>query len=142
MSAFGSSLPSVKTWLVTKGVNLNATAVENLSFQTKQDFILTVAPGGTNVESALKVLVSTNYTGTGNPWTNGTWTDVTSQAILSPGSTTGNFPSSYTNSGNINLSSYSGTIYVAFRYEGADNSGTATDKTSAWEIDNVKIIGN
>ena len=142
LSGFGSSLPSVKTWLVTKGVNLNATAVENLSFQTKQDFILTVAPGGTNVESALKVLVSTNYTGTGNPWANGTWTDVTSQATLSPGSTTGNFPSSYTNSGNINLSSYSGTIYVAFRYEGADNSGTATDKTSAWEIDNVKIIGN
>lgn len=142
LSGFGSSLPSVKTWLVTKGVNLNATAVENLSFQTKQDFILTVAPGGTNVESALKVLVSTNYTGTGNPWANGTWTDVTSQATLSPGSTTGNFPSSYTNSGNINLSSYSGTIYVAFRYEGADNSGTGTDKTSAWEIDNVKIIGN
>ncbi len=142
LSAFGSALPSVKTWLVTKGVNLDATAVENLSFQTKQDFILTTAPGGTNVESALKVLVSTNYTGTGNPWANGTWTDVTSQATLSPGSTTGNFPSSYTNSGNINLSSYTGTIYVAFRYEGADNSGTATDKTSAWEIDNVKIIGN
>ncbi len=142
LSAFGSALPSVKTWLVTKGVNLNATAVENLSFQTKQNFILTTAPGGTNVESALKVLVSTNYTGTGNPWTNGTWTDVTSQATLSPGSTTGNFPSSYTNSGNINLSSYNGTIYVAFRYEGADNTGTTTDKTSAWEIDNVKIIGN
>jgi Family of unknown function (DUF5689)/Domain of unknown function (DUF5017) len=142
MSAFGTALPSVKTWLVTKGVNLNATATETLTFQTKQDFILTVAPGGTNVESALKVLVSTDYPGTGNPWTTGTWTDITSQATLSPGSLTGNFPSSYTNSGNINLSSYTGTIYVAFRYEGADNAGTTTDKTSAWEIDNVKIIGN
>ena len=141
-SAFGSSLPSVKTWLVTKGVNLNATTVETLTFQTKQDFILTVAPGGTNVESALKILVSTDYPGTGNPWTVGTWTDITSQATLSPGSLTGNFPTSYTNSGNINLSSYTGTIYVAFRYEGADNTGTATDKTSAWEVDNVKIIGN
>ena len=142
LSAFGSALPSVKTWLVTKGVNLNATAVETLTFQTKQDFILTVAPGGTNVESALKILVSTDYPGTGNPWTTGTWTDITSQATLSPGSLSGNFPSSYTNSGNINLSSYTGTIYVAFRYEGADNAGTATDKTSAWEVDNVKIIGN
>ena len=92
--------------------------------------------------SALKVLISSNYTGSGNPWAAGvTWTDITSQATLSPGSTTSNFPSSYTGSGNINLSSYSGTIYIAFRYEGADPTGTATDRTSAWEIDNVKVLG-
>ncbi len=142
MSAFGTNLPDVKTWLVTKGINLDATTAETLTFETKQDFLLTTAPGGTNVASALKVLVSTNFTGTGNPWAAGvTWTDITTQATLSPGSTTSNFPSSYTASGSIDLSSYTGTVYIAFRYEGADPSGTATDKTSAWEIDNVRILG-
>jgi Domain of unknown function (DUF5017) len=88
------------------------------------------------------VLISTNYTGTGNPWAAGvTWTDITSQATLSPGSTTSSFPSSFTNSGNINLNAYTGTIYVAFRYEGADPSGTANDKTSAWEVDEIKVTG-
>jgi hypothetical protein len=142
MSAFGTNAPDIKNWLVTKGINMDATANETLTFDTKQDFILTVAPGGTNVESDLKVLVSNNYTGTGNPWAAGVnWTDITSQATLSPGSTTSNFPSSFTPSGSINLSSYTGTIYIAFKYEGADPSGTATDKTSAWEIDNVRVLG-
>jgi hypothetical protein len=107
-----------------------------------QGFILTSTPGGTPVQSALKILVSSNYTGTGNPWAAGVvWTDLTAQATLSPGSTTSSFPSSFTASGNISLNAYSGTIYVAFRYEGADPAGTASDKTSAWEVDEVKITG-
>lgn len=141
LSAFGSNAPEVKTWLVTKGVNLNATTGETLTFETKQNFLLTVTPGGQNVASALKVLVSTNYTGTGNPWdASVNWTDVT-PTTLSPGSTTSNFPSNYSAS-TINLSTYSGTVYVAFRYEGADPTGTTNDKTSAWEIDNIRISGN
>ena len=140
MSAFGTNAPDIKTWLVTKGISLDGTANETLTFETKQDFLLTTAPGGTNVASALKVLISSNYTGTGNPWA-ATWTDITSLATLSPGSTTSNFPSSYTASGAIDLSTYSGTVYIAFKYEGADPSGTANDKTSAWEIDNIRVLG-
>jgi hypothetical protein len=141
MSGFGTGQAAVTTWLVTKGVALTGTT-KTLSFKTEQGFILTTTPGGTNVEAGLKVLVSTNYTGTGNPWAAGVvWTDLTSQATLSPGSTTSSFPSGFTNSGNINLNAYTGTIYVAFRYEGADPAGTASDKTSAWEIDDIKITG-
>ncbi len=141
MSGFGSGQAAITTWLVTKGVALTGTN-KTLSFKTLQGFILTTTPGGTNVEAGLKVLVSTNYTGTGNPWAAGvTWTDVTSQASLSPGSNTSTFPSAFTNSGNISLNAYTGTIYVAFRYEGADPAGTASDKTSAWEVDEIRIIG-
>jgi hypothetical protein len=141
MSGFGTGAAAVTTWLVTPGIVLTGTT-KTLTFKTIQGFILTTTPGGTNVEAALKVLVSTNYTGTGNPWAAGvTWTDLTSQATLSPGSTTSTFPSSFTNSGNINLNAYTGTIYVAFRYEGADPAGTASDKTSAWEVDDVKVTG-
>ncbi len=142
MSGFGTNLPDVRTWLVTKGINMDATTNETLTFSTKQDFLLSSYPGGTNVASALKVLISSNYTGTGNPWASGvTWTDITSQATLSPGSTSSAFPSSYTPSGTIDLSSYTGTIYIAFKYEGADPSGTASDKTSAWEVDDVRVLG-
>ena len=139
LSGFGAGAVT-KTWLVTKAIN-RTTATTTLTFDTKQDFLLTVAPGGTNVASALKILTSTNYTGTGNPFAAGvTWTDITAQAALSPGSTTGNFPSSYTPSGNINLNG-TGVIYVAFRYEGDDPAGTTSDKTSAWEIDNIRVLG-
>lgn len=141
-SPYGTGLSTVKTWLVTKGANLNTTTGETLSFDTKQDFLLSAYPGGDNVASALKILVSTDYPGAGDPWTIGTWIDITSQATLSPGSTSSAFPSSYTNSGNIDLSAYTGTIYVAFKNEGADNVGTSSDQTSSWEIDNIKIIGN
>ncbi|MBK8521669.1 MAG: DUF5689 domain-containing protein [Ferruginibacter sp.] len=141
MSGFGTGQSTVTTWLVTPGIALTGTT-KTLTFKTIQGFILTSTPGGTNVEAALKVLVSTNYTGTGNPWAAGVvWTDLTSQATLSPGSTTSSFPSGFTNSGNINLNSYTGTIYVAFRYEGADPAGTTSDKTSAWEVDEIKVTG-
>ncbi|MBK8610163.1 MAG: choice-of-anchor J domain-containing protein [Chitinophagaceae bacterium] len=141
MSGFGTGQNTVTNWLVTKGVPLTGTT-KTLTFKTIQGFILTTTPGGTPVQAALKVLVSTNYTGTGNPWDPGvTWTDITAQAALSPGSTTSTFPSSFTNSGNISLNAYSGTIYVAFRYEGADPAGTGSDKTSAWEVDDIKITG-
>lgn len=142
LSAFGSNAPSIKTWLVTKGLNMDNTTQETLTFETKQDYYLSAVPNGNPVPSDLKILVSTNYTGSGNPWAPGVnWTDITSLCTLSPGSTTSNFPSSYTASGTVDLSSYTGTLYVAFRYEGADNTGTATDKTSAWEIDNVRVLG-
>ncbi len=141
MSGFATGASTVTTWLVTPGVALTGT-IKTLTFKTIQGFILTTTPGGTPVQADLKVLISTNYTGTGNPWAAGVvWTDLTSQAILSPGSTTSTFPSSFTNSGNINLNAYTGTIYVAFRYDGADPAGTASDKTSAWEVDEIKITG-
>jgi hypothetical protein len=146
MSAFGTNNGAVKTWLVTKGINLNNTTSETLNFETKQDFYMSSTNGsGFPVPSDLKILISTNYTGTGNPWAAGVnWTDITSSATLSPGSTTSNYPSSYTPSGTIDLSTYSGTVYIAFRYEGTDAASTTTvagDKTSAWEIDNIRVWG-
>ncbi len=133
VTAFNSAANIVTSWLVTRGVNLNTTTNEVLTFETKAGF----ANGAT-----LKVLVSTNYTGTGNPWAAGvTWTDITNSATLSAGLASG-YPTNFTQSGNISLNSYSGTIYVAFKYEGADPTGTTSDKTTTWQIDNVKIVGN
>jgi hypothetical protein len=129
LSAYGATNPSqVKTWLVTKGINMDNTTSETLSFSTQQDY-------SSNGSSALKLMISTNYDGTGNPWDAAyTWSDITSQATLCPSSTS-NFPG-YTPSGNIDLSSYSGTVYLAFVYDGSDPGASST-----WEIDNIQILG-
>lgn len=146
MSAFGTNNGNIKTWLVTKGINMDATTSETLTFDTKQDFYMSATTGGGfPVASDLLVMISNNYSGSGNPWESGvTWTDITTQATLSPGSTTSNYPSSYTASGTIDLSSYTGTVYIAFKYSGFDNTATTAtqgDKTSAWEIDNIRVLG-
>jgi hypothetical protein len=125
LTAFGSG-GQVKTWLVTKGINLDNTSIEALSFSNQQDY-------SSNGSSSLKVLISSNYTGTGNPWT-ATWTDLTSLATLCPPSTL-NFPG-YVSSGNIDLSSYTGTVYIAFVYDGTDPGSSST-----WELDNIKVLG-
>ncbi len=133
ITAFGSGQATVNSWLVTRAINLGSFANKRFTFDSKAGF----ANG-----AALKVLISTNYTGTGNPWAAGvTWTDVTSQATLSPGLTSG-YPNDFTPSGNISLNAYSGTIYIAFKYEGADPSGTASDRSTTWQIDNINVYGN
>ncbi len=133
MSAFTSAEASNIGWLVTKAVNLGSFATKILTFQTIAGF---------NNGATLKVLVSSNYTGTGNPWAAGvTWTDITSQATLSPGLPSG-YPSSFTNSGNVSLNAFSGTVYIAFKYEGQDPSGTSSDRTTTWQVDNITVTAN
>ena len=133
LGAFGSNQANVTTWLVTRGIDLGSNTTKTLSFGTS---------GGFNNGATLKVFVSSNFTGAGNPWAAGvSWTDITASATLCPIPATGFF-TGFTPSGNISLNSYSGTIYVAFKYEGADPAGTANDKTTTWQIDNILVTGN
>ena len=67
-----------------------------------------------------------------------TWSELT--ATFSAGTASG-YPATFTSSGDVSLNSYSGTIYVAFKYEGADVTGTG-DKTTTWQLDNIKVSGN
>ncbi len=130
LTAYGATpTPAqVKTWLVTAGINMNNTTNETLSFTTQQDY-------SSNGPAALKILISNDgsYTGTGNPWT-ANWTDITAQATLCPPSAS-NFPG-YTPSGNIDISSFSGTVYIAFVYD-----GTNPGSSSTWEIDDIRVLG-
>lgn len=133
MSAFSSGENVNTGWMVTKAVNLGTATTKTLTFETIAGF---------HNGATLKVLASTNYTGTGNPWAAGvTWTDLSAQATFSPGLPSG-YPSSFTPSGNVSLNAFSGTIYIAFKYEGGDPTGTANDKTTTWQVDNIKITAN
>jgi len=77
-----------------------------------------------------EVAISTNYNGV-NP-TTATWTTLPA-TIANSGCGSGYAPS-FVPSGNVDLSSFSGTGYIAFIYNGNNSSQTTT-----YQVDNVKI---
>lgn len=110
-----------ESWLISPSMNLSSASNPNLSFRNVVNY---------SVTPKLEVLVSTNYNGISNPNT-ATWVDLTSLAIWDTNPTTW---SSWTSSGNINLSAYKqSSVYVAFRLIGN------TSNASTWEIDDVMV---
>jgi len=120
MSGFASTNIANEDWLISPVIDLTAKTSASLSFDTATKF----------AGDALQALISTDYTGSGNP-TTATWTPVT--GTLSP--STGNYI--WTGSGAIDISAQAAghKIYVAFKY-------TSTNiNASTWEVDNVKVKG-
>lgn len=107
------------TWLVTPAINLGNTK-RTLSFQSAQHHL---AQEGNSFE----VFISTNYNGT--DVTSATWIPLKA-----------NFPSIYTdwykfiNSGEIDLSSYSGNVHIAFKAK-VNNGSSGT----GYFLDNIKV---
>lgn len=109
------------TWLITKSVNLETTAAEFLSFETSNSF----ANG-----SDLEVLISVDWDGTPSNIAAATW-DILPAKIVADGE---NFKN-WVHSTYIELSNYSGTAYIAFRYTGSGN----INFDGTFELDNIKI---
>ena len=127
VTAFGSSQTSVISWLITPAVNLSGKINPRLVF--------TNADGYDN-GATLEILISTDYNGT-NP-TTATWKPLS--ANISKGHTTGYGP--FISSGEINLNLYANqTVYIAFKYTGADVAGSG-DKTTTYEIDDVVVVAD
>ena len=122
ISACSTGETSMKVWLLTPEIDLDNSTGEVLTFQTKD---------GYNNGEGLEVLISTNYSGS---LASATWT--TLDADLASGTSSG-YASAFTESGPIDLSSYSGKIRIAFKYTGGDPSLTTT-----FQVDEVKILGN
>jgi Bacterial Ig-like domain/Ig-like domain CHU_C associated len=113
--ASGSNIIN-EDWLISPSLNLVATTYPLLSFYSRTAF--NGAP--------LKLKVSTNYTGTGNPAL-ATWTDLS-----------GSFPALasdvWTLSQNINLVAYkTANTYIAFVYNSTADDG------ARWTLDDIKI---
>jgi len=123
ISAYKSGQSNATTWLITPAINLDATTNESLSFGTVD---------GYDNGATLQVFISSNYDGGATP-SNATWTQL--PATISSGHAS-SYASSFLSSGNIDISSYNGNVYIAFVYQGSDPTNTTT-----FEITNIKVTG-
>ena len=132
ITPYGNPAPSAKIsgysggnnvnedWLITNVIDLSTLSTATLNFQS------VVRYDGPSLE----VYASSDYSG-GDPSSDGNWTELS--AILDTDSSSW---SSWTDSGNVDLSSYTGgNIFIAFKYI-STTSGSAT-----YEIDNVLVVG-
>ena len=114
ISGYGSAN---ETWLISPQIDFTLYNPVKFSFESA-----CASYAGADLE----VYVSTNYSGSGSPTTS-TWTKLT--ASLSTGSY------AWVNSGEIDLSAYTGKGYLAFKY-----TSTST-AAKLYEIDNISITG-
>ena len=123
ISAFGTGVAAVTSWLITPSISLTGATAPKLTFMSAAGYTL----GATTFD----VLISTNYAGGNNPSAS-TW--ATLPATISPGQTTGYAP--FISSGTVNIPvSYIGqNIYIAFKYTGSDPT-----KTTTYEVDDIKV---
>ena len=120
ISGFAGGSNVNEDWLITNAIDLSTLSSVTLNFQS------VVRYNGPSLE----VYASPDYSG-GDPNSDGNWTELS--VILDTDSSSW---SSWTDSGNIDLSSYAGgNVYIAFKYV-STSSGSAT-----YEIDNVLLIG-
>lgn len=127
ISALGTGQPTTTSWLVLPPVSLSQVKSPQLSFLTKDQF---------DNGASLRVMISTNYDGKGQPW-KAKWTNL--KANIANGSSTG-IAANWTPSGPINLNNYAGLVYIAFKYEGNDLNSSAAKKNTNFWVDDVKII--
>ncbi len=117
VSGYDGSNYTNEDWLISPAINMDMFSDEKLEFRTAKNY------SGNNIE----VYISTNYSGSGDP-TLASWTALSGYS-LSGGSW------AWVNSGAIDISSYTGTAYVAFKYT------STTSAASTWELDDIIIKG-
>ena len=114
-------------WLITSKINMDIYKKEILTFRAAQN--------GLDVDSplnALEVYVSTNFNGVNV--TTATWTRL---AVNLPNQATPD--NQFVGSGAVDLSSYTGSINIAFKFVG---SGRNKALDGGFQIDDVQIFGD
>jgi len=111
-------------WLISPAVDMSASTNVFLSFQSAQHHL-------DSADNTLEVFVSTDFDGANV--TAATW-----QPISANLPTMSDAWYAFKESGLIDLSSYSGTLYVGYKFSG---SGTDTTLDGAYMVDEFKILG-
>lgn len=128
-TSYQSGEPTNIAWAISPKINLDNSTDEVLVFNTSSEYV-------TNSANKIEVYYSNNFDGTNVM--SATWTPI--NAIVANNLT--NISSSASNgninifSGEIDLSSISGNIYIAFKGIG---SGTNTALDGSLRLDNIKI---
>jgi len=120
-TAYNSGQSSVISWMIAPQIDLSVSAAPYMTFES--------AVGYDN-GATLELYVSTDYTGSTNPWTS-TW----KKHEFTRPPVTPSYYSDFVSSGKVDLSEYNGySISIAWVYKGGVPS-----RTSTWEVDNVVI---
>lgn len=122
-SSFQSGNAVNVAWLISPSINMDTYEGEKLVFQVAQSYV-------TSSANSLEVLISTDFDGTNV--TTATWQNLPATI---PGTSAVYFE--FYSSGEIDLSSYTGNINLAFKVKG---SGTNNTLDGSYQIDNVRII--
>lgn len=122
-SSFQSNEASNIGWAITPGINLDATENEVLTFNSASNFV-------DNPANKLEVFISSDFDGTNV--LSATWTQL--DAVVADNTTNDYL---YIPSGNIDISGYSGTVYIAFKVTG---NGSTLD--GLFQVDDVKVFTN
>ncbi|MCM4160586.1 hypothetical protein FHG64_10275 [Antarcticibacterium flavum] len=121
ISAYNTQENPLEAWLVTPPININTIENEILSFDLRASY---------DNATILRVYITADYTG--NPLTTN-WYLLDANIPVGP---TNQNAVTFTRS-HIDISCLEGTVHVAFRYLGA-----ASEKTTTYDIDNVRVTGN
>ncbi|MCJ7819827.1 MAG: DUF5689 domain-containing protein [Bacteroidales bacterium] len=125
-TAYNSGQPIVTAWMISPVLDLT-TAVS--------PYIIFDSANGYDNGATMELFVSTDYNGSVTPWTS-TWTKLN---FTMPASSPSGY-SQFVTSGQVDLTAYrGGPVYTAWVYKGEDLTGTASDKTTTWEVDNVVV---
>ncbi len=116
-TAFNDAAAEMEAWLITPPVILDE--AKKLTFESAKAFW---------VHDGLSVWISQNFNGT--DVTGATWLPLS--AVLAGA---GDADHAFIPSGNVDLSGYSGTVRIGFKYTGSGPGG----QTTSCRIDNVKI---
>jgi len=120
MSGFSGGAQDNEDWLITTAMDFDSYSNEVAVFRNAVNY----------TGPALQLMISTNYSGTGDP-NSADWDDISSSAIWSGGSF------AFVESGNVDISGYDGgAVYLAFKYTSNPSDGAAK-----WEIDWLTITG-
>lgn len=115
-------------WAITPKINLDNSANEVVTFKSAAEFV-------TDAGNKLEVYVSTDFDGTNV--LAATWTPINATiASVSTNATTADGVLNV-NSGQVDLSSYNGNIYVAFK---ATGSSTNNNLDGSLRVDEIKIF--
>ncbi len=121
MNGFSGGDVANEDWLISPVLTLSANA--SLSFYSQFSF----------AGNSLQLKISTDYSGSGDPRA-ATWTDLNGNFPTVAVSSTSTLNSDWTIS-NVDLSSYTGQVYIAFVYT------STTSAAARWTIDNI-TVGN
>ena len=125
-TAYNSGQAEVVTWMIAPQVDLTLAVKPYLRFDSAD---------GYDNGALLELYVSDSYDGLASPWSVA-WTPLT---FTRPESNPSGY-SQFVSSGQVDLSPYKGKkVWIAWVYRGADPSGSASDKTTTWEVDNVVV---